>query len=121
MGLSLPPASMPQLKRTLSTTDLTVIVIGNVIGSGIFIVPAVVLRQTGSVTGAMLVWLIGGALSLFGALAYGELGGMDSSSGGLYAYTRDAFGRFAAFLYGWTMFFVVCAGTVAALAVAATT
>ena len=121
MGLSLPPASMPQLKRTLSTTDLTVVVIGNVIGSGIFIVPAVVLRQTGSVTGAMLVWLIGGALSLFGALSYGELGGMDSSSGGLYAYTRDAFGRFAAFLYGWTMFFVVCAGTVAALAVAATT
>jgi len=85
---------MPQLKRTLSTTDLTVVVIGNVIGSGIFIVPAVVLRQTGSVTGAMLVWLIGGALSLFGALSYGELGGMDSSSGGLYAYTRDAFGRF---------------------------
>lgn len=109
------------LKRTLSTTDLTVVVIGNVIGSGIFIVPAVVLRQTGSVTGAMLVWLIGGALSLFGALSYGELGGMDASSGGLYAYTRDAFGRFAAFLYGWTMFFVVCAGTVAALAVAATT
>ena len=121
MGLSLPPASMPQLKRTLSTTDLTVVVIGNVIGSGIFIVPAVVLRQTGSVTGAMLVWLIGGALSLFGALSYGELGGMDASSGGLYAYTRDALGRFAAFLYGWTMFFVVCAGTVAALAVAATT
>lgn len=67
----------------------------------------------------MLVWLVGGILSLFGALAYAELGAMDQSSGGLYAFIRDAFGRFPAFLYGWTLFFVIGAGTIATLAVAA--
>ncbi|MEP7345285.1 MAG: amino acid permease, partial [Gemmatimonadaceae bacterium] len=72
-----------------------------------------------SVRVALLVWLVGGVLSLFGALAYGELGAMDKSSGGLYAFTRDAFGRFPAFLYGWTLFFVIGAGTIATLAVAA--
>jgi APA family basic amino acid/polyamine antiporter len=110
---------MTSLRRTLGTADLTFLVIGNVIGSGIFLVPSTILNQTGSVRVALIVWFVGGALSLFGALSYAELGAMDGSSGGLYAYTRDAFGRFAAFLYGWTMFFVVCAGTIAALAVAA--
>jgi len=110
---------MTSLRRTLGTADLTFLVIGNVIGSGIFLVPSTILNQTGSVRVALVVWFVGGALSLFGALSYAELGAMDGSSGGLYAYTRDAFGRFAAFLYGWTMFFVVCAGTIAALAVAA--
>ena len=113
------PHQMTSLRRTLGTADLTFLVIGNVIGSGIFLVPSTILRQTGSVRVALVVWAVGGLLSLFGALSYAELGAMDGSSGGLYAYTRDAFGRFAAFLYGWTMFFVVCAGTVAALAVAA--
>ncbi len=110
---------MTTLRRTLGTTDLTLLVIGNVIGSGIFLVPATVLRQAGSVRVALLVWLAGGILSLFGALSYGELGAMDKSSGGLYAYIRDAFGRFPAFLYGWTLFFVIGAGTIATLAVAA--
>jgi APA family basic amino acid/polyamine antiporter len=110
---------MSSLKRTLGVTDLTLLVIGNVIGSGIFLVPSAVLRQSGSVGAAMLVWLIGGILSLFGALAYAELGAMDQSSGGLYAFIRDAFGRFPAFLYGWTLFFVIGAGTIATLAVAA--
>lgn len=110
---------MTSLRRTLGTADLTFLVIGNVIGSGIFLVPSTILKQSGSVRVALAVWFVGGVLSLFGALSYAELGAMDGSSGGLYAYTRDAFGRFAAFLYGWTMFFVVCAGTVAALAVAA--
>ena len=110
---------MTSLRRTLGTTDLTLLVIGNVIGSGIFLVPSTVLTQSGSVRVALLVWLVGGVLSLFGALSYGELGAMDGSSGGLYAYTRDAFGRFAGFLYGWTLFFVIGAGTIATLAVAA--
>lgn len=110
---------MSSLKRTLGVTDLTLLVIGNVIGSGIFLVPSAVLRQSGSVGAAMLVWLVGGILSLFGALAYAELGAMDQSSGGLYAFIRDAFGRFPAFLYGWTLFFVIGAGTIATLAVAA--
>jgi basic amino acid/polyamine antiporter, APA family len=108
------------LKRTLGTTDLTLLVVGNVIGSGIFLVPSSVLRQSGmSVNVAMAVWLVGGILSLLGALSYGELGAMDKGSGGLYAYIRDGFGRFPAFLYGWTLFFVIGSGTIATLAVAA--
>lgn len=108
------------LKRTLGRRDLTLLVVGNVIGSGIFLVPAAVMRQSGeSVPIAMVVWLVGGILSLLGALSYAELGSMDPEAGGLYAYIRDAFGPFVAFLYGWTLFFVIGAGTIAALAVAA--
>jgi APA family basic amino acid/polyamine antiporter len=107
------------LRRTLTSRDLTLLVIGNVIGSGIFLVPPSVLREAGSVPLALSAWVVGGVLSLFGALAYGELGAMDRSSGGLYAFIRDAFGPFPAFLYGWTLFFVVGSGTVATLAVAA--
>lgn len=108
------------LKRTLGTTDLTLLVIGNVIGSGIFLVPSSVLKQSGeSVAVATTVWLVGGILSLLGALSYGELGAMDRGSGGLYAYIRDGFGALPAFLYGWTLFFVIGSGTIATLAVAA--
>lgn len=107
------------LPRTLGVRDLTLLVIGNVIGSGIFLVPSAVLRESGSVQVALWAWLGGGLLSLFGALAYAELGAMDQSSGGLYAFIRDAFGRFPAFLYGWTLFFGIGAGTIATLAVAA--
>ena len=111
---------MSTLRRTLGTTDLTLLVIGNVIGSGIFIVPSVVLRQSGgSVPVASAVWLVAGLLSLMGALSYGELSSMDRKSGGLYAFIRDGFGAFPAFLYGWTLFFVIGAGTIATLAVAA--
>ncbi|MDA0313575.1 MAG: amino acid permease, partial [Gemmatimonadetes bacterium] len=110
-----------ELKRTLGTYDLTLLVVGSVIGSGVFIVPSVVLRQSGGhVPTAMFAWLIGGVLSLIGALSYAELSSMDRSAGGLYAYIREAFGAFPAFLYGWTLFFVIGAGTIATLAVATT-
>ncbi len=108
------------LERTLGSRDLTLLVVGNVIGSGIFLVPASVMMQSGeSIPVAISVWLVGGLLSLMGALSYAELGSMDPNAGGLYAYIRDAFGPFPAFLYGWTLFFVIGAGTIAALAVAA--
>ncbi len=110
------------LARTLGTRDLTLLVVGNVIGSGIFLVPSSVLAQSGeSVPIAMAVWVVGGVLSLLGALSYAELGAMEGtgSGGGLYAFIRDGFGRFPAFLYGWTLFFVIGAGTIATLAVAA--
>ena len=111
---------MDTLRRTLGVRDLVLIVIGTVIGSGIFIVPSAVLRSSGGSPGlALVVWLLGGLLSLLGALTYGELGAMDRSSGGLYSYIRDAFGRFPAFLYGWTLFFVISSGSVATLSVAA--
>jgi basic amino acid/polyamine antiporter, APA family len=96
-------------------------VIGTVIGSGIFLVPGGVLRQAGGHAGpALLVWVVGGALSLLGALAYGELGAMNPAAGGLYVYLRDAFGPLTAFLYGWTFFLVIATGSAATLAVAST-
>jgi APA family basic amino acid/polyamine antiporter len=109
-----------ELPRTLNTRDLTILVVGSTIGSGIFLVPGQVLAQSGgSVAIATAIWLVGGLLSLMGALSYGELGAMEQGPGGLYAYIRDGFGPFTAFLYGWTLFFVIGAGTVATLAVAA--
>jgi APA family basic amino acid/polyamine antiporter len=107
------------LARTLGLRDLVFIVVGTVIGSGIFIVPGVVLRQTGGDLGfALLVWVVGGALSLLGALTYGELGSMLPEAGGAYVYVRDACGPLPAFLLGWTLFFVISTGSVATLAVA---
>jgi basic amino acid/polyamine antiporter, APA family len=95
-------------------------VIGTVIGSGIFLVPGGVLRLADGYAGpALVVWIVGGVLSLLGALAYGELGAMKPEAGGLYAYLRDAFGPLTAFLYGWTFFLVIATGSAATLAVAA--
>ena len=111
-----PTATLP---RTLGLRDLILLAIGSVIGSGIFIVPGAVLRQVdGFVVPSLLVWLVGGLLSLLGALTYGELGAMKPAAGGLYVYIRDCFGRFPAFLFGWTLFFVISSGAVATLAVA---
>jgi basic amino acid/polyamine antiporter, APA family len=107
------------LPRTLTQTDLVLLLVGTVIGSGIFLVPGGVLQQSGGHVGlALMVWGIGGILSLLGALTYGELGAMNPAAGGLYIYMRDAFGRLPAFLYGWTLFFVISSGSVATLAVA---
>lgn len=111
--------STPQLRRTLGVTDLTLIAMGTVIGSGIFLVPGVVLRETGMHVGlAMVVWFVAGILSYLGALTYAEMGAMKPDAGGLYAYIRDSFGPLPAFLYGWTSFFVIASGSVATLAVA---
>jgi APA family basic amino acid/polyamine antiporter len=108
------------LARTLGLRDLVMITIGTVIGSGIFIVPAETLRASGEYAGlAMLVWIVGGVLSLLGALTYAELGAMTPDAGGIYVYIRDAFGPLAAFLYGWVMFLAIGPATVAALTVAA--
>jgi APA family basic amino acid/polyamine antiporter len=112
---------MSTLNRTLTLRDLILIVIGTVIGSGIFLVPGLVIKQTGGSIGvALLVWLAAGVLSLLGALTYGEMGASKPDAGGLYVYLRDALGPLPAFLYGWTMFFVIAAGSTATLAVAFT-
>jgi|HubBroStandDraft_1064217.scaffolds.fasta_scaffold00217_20 APA family basic amino acid/polyamine antiporter len=114
-------ASKPstQLPRILGLRDLIFLVIGTVIGSGIFLVPGFVLRPVGnSVAVAMIVWLTGGVLSLLGALTYGELTAMRPEAGGLYIFIRETFGPLLAFLYGWTLFFVISSGSVATLAVA---
>ena len=107
------------LPQTLKLRDIIWLTIGSVIGSGIFLVPGAVLRQVnGFIVPALLVWLVGGILSLLGALTYSELGAMKPASGGLYVYIRDTFGRFPAFLFGWTLFFIISSGSVATLAVA---
>lgn len=112
-------ATSPQLRRVLGLWDLVLLVIGTVIGSGIFLVPGAVLRPVGnSVPLAMTVWLTGGVLSLLGALTYGELSAMKPEAGGIYIYIRDCFGPLLAFLFGWTLFFVISAGSIATLAVA---
>jgi APA family basic amino acid/polyamine antiporter len=111
--------TVSELKRTLGFTDLVLLTMGTVIGSGIYLVAGSVLQQVGLRTGvAMLVWVVGGILSLLGALTYAELGAMKPSAGGLYAFIRDAFGPLPAFLYGWTSFLVIVSGSVATLAVA---
>lgn len=108
-----------QLRRILGLWDLVLMIIGTVIGSGIFLVPGVVLRAVGnSVPLGLTVWLAGGILSLLGALTYGELSSMKPRAGGLYVYIRDCFGPFPAFLFGWTLFFVISSGSIATLAVA---
>jgi APA family basic amino acid/polyamine antiporter len=91
--------------------------IGSVIGSGIFRTPGPILRQVeGSVGLALLVWTVGGVLSLLGALTYAELAAANPEAGGLYCYIRDGFGRACAFFYGWCLFLVIASGSVAALA-----
>jgi len=115
----MPNKQPAELERTLGLRDLILLIVGTVIGSGIFIVPGAVLRQTnGSIALAMLVWLVGGILSLLGALTYGELSARAPQAGGLYVFIRDGFGRFPAFLYGWALFFVISSGSMATLAVA---
>ena len=110
---------MTTLRRTLGLADLVLIVIGTVIGSGIFRVPSSVLQQTGGSVGlALLVWLAAGVLSLLGALTFAEMGAAKPDAGGLYVFIRDALGPLPAFLYGWTMFLVIASGSAATLAVA---
>jgi APA family basic amino acid/polyamine antiporter len=113
------PETGQQLRRILGMWDLVLMIIGTVIGSGIFLVPGAVLRAVGnSAPLGLTVWLAGGILSLLGALTYGELSSMKPRAGGLYVYIRDCFGPFPAFLFGWTLFFVISSGSIATLAVA---
>jgi len=108
---------MSSLSRTLRPRDLLLLFIGSVIGSGIFLTPGLILRQLdGSVGAAFLVWIVGGVLSLLGALTYAELSAANPEAGGLYCFIRDGFGRIPAFLYGWSLFLVIASGTIAALA-----
>jgi len=110
------------LARVLSQRDLVLLIIGSVIGSGIFLVPPTVLKEVGgSAPIALSVWIVGGVLSLLGALTYGEMGAMKPQAGGIYVFIRDGFGRLPAFLYGWTLITVINSAGVAALAVAAST
>ncbi|MGA3285934.1 MAG: amino acid permease [Bacteroidota bacterium] len=107
-----------QFKRGLGLLDSTMIVIGSMIGSGIFIVSADIGRIVGAPGYLLLVWLITGVMTVIAALSYGELAGMMPHVGGQYAYLREAYNPFIAFLYGWALFLVIQTGTIAAVAVA---
>lgn len=103
--------------RGLGLIDSTMIVAGSMIGSGIFIVSAQMSRQVGAPGWLLLAWLVTGFLTLAASLSYGELAAMMPEAGGQYVYLREAFSPFWGFLYGWTFFLVIQAGTIAAVGV----
>jgi basic amino acid/polyamine antiporter, APA family len=105
-------------RRELRLLDATMLVVGSMIGSGIFIVSADIARTVGSPGYLLLVWLITGAVTVTAALSYGELAGMMPHAGGQYVYLREAYNPLVGFLYGWTLFLVIQTGTIAAVAVA---
>src|SRR5499425_1226192 len=104
--------------RGLGLLDSTMIVAGSMIGSGIFIVSGGISKQVGSPGWLLVVWLVTGALTLIGALSYGELAAMMPQAGGQYVYLREAYSPLWGFLYGWALFLVIQTGTIAAVAVA---
>ncbi len=108
-----PEATLP---RVLGLKEAYCVVVGCVIGSGIFMVPATVARDVPFVGGIALVWVVGGLFSLAGALTLAELGAMLPRAGGLYVYLREAYGPRTGFLFGWTEFWVIRTGSMATLA-----
>ena len=107
-----------EFNRGLGLFDSTMLVVGVMIGSGIFIVSADMARNIGSPGWLLVAWAIGGALTIAGALCYGELSAMMPEAGGMYVYLREAYSPLWGFLYGWTLFTVIQTGTIAAVAVA---
>jgi basic amino acid/polyamine antiporter, APA family len=103
--------------RAIGLFDGTMIVVGSMIGSGIFIVAADISRQTGSPGGLLLTWILTGLLTIAAALTYGELAALYPHAGGQYVYLREAYSPLWGFLYGWTLFLVIQTGTIAAVAV----
>jgi APA family basic amino acid/polyamine antiporter len=106
-----------ELSRSLGLLDATTIVVGIVIGSGIFVLPNLIARNLPSSFAILSVWVISGVLSFFGALAYAELGAMMPATGGQYVYVREAYGPMCAFVSGWTFMLAVLSGGSAWLAV----
>lgn len=107
-----------EFRRGLGLYDSTMVVIGSMIGSGIFLVSAAMARQIGSPGWLLVAWVLTGALTIAGALSYGELAAMMPHAGGQYVYLREAYSPLWGFLYGWTLFTVIQTGTIAAVAVA---
>jgi APA family basic amino acid/polyamine antiporter len=99
-------AARPELSRDLGVSHAGAVVVGTIIGSGIFLVPAEMMQAVGSAKLVYLVWVAGGLLSFFGALTYAELGAMKPQAGGEYVYVRDAYGPLPGFLYAWTTFLI---------------
>src|SRR5437660_2146048 len=105
----------PELARDLGVRHASAVVVGTIIGSGIFLVPAEMMQAVGSARLVYLAWMVGGVLSFFGALTYAELGAMKPQAGGEYVYVRDAYGPLAGFLYAWTWFLIAKPGSIATI------
>ncbi|MBK7850503.1 MAG: amino acid permease [Bacteroidetes bacterium] len=105
-------------KKSLSLFDSTAIIIGSMIGSGIFIVSAEISRQVETPGMLLLAWVVTAIITIFGALSYGELAAAMPRAGGQYIYLKEAYGKMYGFLYGWTLFSVIQTGTIAAVGVA---
>ena len=118
--MSHPPAVKPsvELRRALGLLDAGALVAGTVIGTGIFLVPSTIAREVGSVAGVFLVWLVGGLLSLAGALSYAELGAAFPEAGGEYVFLRRAYGPLWGFLFGWQQVVIGKTGSIASVATA---
>ena len=112
-----PPDNQPSLARRLGVFDATMIVMGGIIGAGIFVNPSVVARQVHTPALVLGAWLIGGVIALIGAFVYAELAVLRPNVGGQYAYLRDAWHPMVAFLYGWTLLLVVQTGGMAGAAI----
>src|SRR3954452_24170288 len=110
--------SASKFKPTLGLLDATMIVAGSMIGSGIFIVSADMLKDVGTSGWLILAWVITGFMTITAALSYGELSGMFPKAGGQYVYLRESYNPLIGFLYGWSFFAVIQTGTIAAVAVA---
>jgi APA family basic amino acid/polyamine antiporter len=106
-----------EFTRGLNLFDATMVVVGSMIGSGIFIVSADMARNVGAPGWLLAAWIVAGVLTVVGALSYGELAAMMPRAGGQYVYLREAFSPLWGFLYGWTLFLVIQTGTIAAVAV----
>ncbi len=109
-------AAHPGLSRDLGVSQACAVVVGTIIGSGIFLVPAEMMQAVGSARLVYLAWIVGGMLSLFGALTYAELGAMKPQAGGEYVYVRDAYGPLTGFLYAWTWFLIAKPASIATVA-----
>ena len=109
---------MPKLQKNLNLFGLTMIAIGSCIGSGIFLTPYTIANDLPSEGHMMLMWFVGGLISLTGALTFAELAGMFPKTGGVYHYLKEAYGDLVAFLYGWCILLVITSGAIAALSVA---
>ncbi len=108
-----PATSRPELSRDLGVSHASAVVVGTIIGSGIFLVPAEMMQAVGSAKLVYLAWVVGGLLSFAGALTYAELGAMKPQAGGEYVYVRDAYGPRAGFLYAWTWFVIAKPASIA--------
>ncbi len=112
------PEQHDDMKRELGLLDATMLVAGSMIGSGIFIVSSDIVRNVGSAGWLIFIWILTGVITIIAALSYGELSAMFPKAGGQYVYLREAYNRLVAFLYGWSLFLVIQAGTIAAVGVA---